>query len=130
MKTFRQDIRFLWALMRHHEKYILKLRKWIFYWQKQKRIHQEIRMQCEISLFVSQKCIKTEVFKFFKIWKKYKEIKMVFARIDLANKNWFTLLKYAFIGANDTLLIGRKVESINKDQSKIQNIIFPSNIYK
>ena len=55
---------------------------------------------------------------------------MVFARIDLANKNWFTLLKYAFIEANDTLLIGRKVESINKDQSKIQNIIFPSNIYK
>ena len=76
MKTFRQDIRFLWALMRHHEKYILKLRKWIFYWQKQKRIHQEIRMQCEISLFVSQKCINTEVFKFFKISKKYKEIKI------------------------------------------------------
>ena len=64
MKTFIQDIRFLWALMRHHENYILKLRKWIFYCQKQKRIHQEIRMQCEISLFVSQ------------ISKKYKEIKI------------------------------------------------------
>ena len=44
---------------------------------------------------------------------------MVFARIDLPNKTWFTLLKYTFIRANDTLVIGRKEESINEDQSKI-----------
>ena len=45
--------------------------------------------------------------------------KMAFARICIANKACFPLLKYASIGVDDTSIQGRKEESINEIQSKI-----------